>query len=954
MEPGFELQPALSALEDMNRFVRTMVASWLVANCNVAWSALTDDLVAYYRFEDNFADTSGSPQINNGTPVNFPGFTTGKLGRGMSLTGFRDYMSLDPAVHTELDFGSTADGTAVDFTIAMWIKQSNSASDPAVLSNKDWDSGANEGINWAVNGDSVPFDLNMKGDSGVRHDLDSAANSALLAVNSWNLVVMTVDRDGPTRLYINGVNTGTIPLSSQGDFNTGLPWNIGQDGVGNYGIDFTGAVDELAFWRRSLTGQEASQIWNGGVGTDLLAPQFDDTLKLVVNRQSGSMQIVNDTAVAQEIRAYSILSLGGALDPSAWTTVSNHYDGAGNGSVDNERWVVFSKSGSASDLSEGSLGVGSISQGAAVDLGTGIWKSYYKEDADVSFEFLDEIGQLVQGIVEFTGGPSGGFPYGDLNFDGSVTRLDWLALRARFGVDLANLSTAQRYRHADLDGDGQHSLADILEFQRAFDKVNGSGAFASVVNQLPEPQSSLLLFAASIALMSRKSGIARKLLSIGLCLVLASAHAQQSQAATLFSEDFDRIVLGPKVDEGLAGNQVWSGTPPTGWFVDDSNVPGGGVTEWAGWSFADPTWWAATAEDQGRSWFTKATGVIAIADPDEWDDLPHALGTYNTFLQTPPISLGGAAINSVQLRFDSSWLPEDFQTANLTVSYDGGIATEVFRWSSEVASPHFKPGATNETVIVPLQNPAGATNMVLRFGLFDAGNDWWWAIDNLQVFTPLTLQVNTATGAAVLLADPSLEISGYEIFSPGGSLSATDWLTGNLDHQDFDVPQFAADFNGDSLVDGQDLSVWSAAYASSGAADADDDGDSDGRDFLTWQRNLRSEAPGGDPWLTFLASDSRVIEATLGESAIVTNTSLGFAYNAAKDSRDLAFEYITRAGDKVTGSVVYVGGSSTIAVPEPMAGHLMVLLATQCLAVRVVRRGSLHTFLLKGSSYEAR
>jgi len=28
--------------------------------------------------------------------------------------------------------------------------------------------------------------------------------------------------------------------------------------------------------------------------------------------------------------------------------------------------------------------------------------------------------------------------------------------------------------------------------------------------------------------------------------------------------------------------------------------------------------------------------------------------------------------------------------------------------------------------------------MVLTFGLFDAGNDWWWAIDNIEVTGLLT------------------------------------------------------------------------------------------------------------------------------------------------------------------------------------------------------------------------
>ncbi|MCP4640694.1 MAG: hypothetical protein GY851_09690, partial [bacterium] len=41
--------------------------------------------------------------------------------------------------------------------------------------------------------------------------------------------------------------------------------------------------------------------------------------------------------------------------------------------------------------------------------------------------------------------------------------------------------------------------------------------------------------------------------------------------------------------------------------------------------------------------------------------------------------------------------------------------------------------ATNEAVAVGITVPEGAQNMVVTFGLYDAGNDWWWAIDNVDV-----------------------------------------------------------------------------------------------------------------------------------------------------------------------------------------------------------------------------
>lgn len=72
-----------------------------------------------------------------------------------------------------------------------------------------------------------------------------------------------------------------------------------------------------------------------------------------------------------------------------------------------------------------------------------------------------------------------------------------------------------------------------------------------------------------------------------------------------------------------------------------------GVTEWAGWSFADKAWWVETADDQQRSQFELGVGTVAV--------------------------------------------------------------------------------------IVLLDNPGEATTAVITFGMLDAGNDWWWAIDNVEV-----------------------------------------------------------------------------------------------------------------------------------------------------------------------------------------------------------------------------
>jgi len=222
--------------------------------------------------------------------------------------------------------------------------------------------------------------------------------------------------------------------------------------------------------------------------------------------------------------------------------------------------------------------------------------------------------------------------------------------------------------------------------------------------------------------------------------------------AALFAEDFEGLVLGPNVDESLAGEEVWSETPPEGWMIDESGIPGigdpamDGVTEWAGWAFTYKDWWVQTAGDQDRSQFTLGVGTVAVADPDEWDDQTHAdsaaAGWYKTFLSTPAIDISAAQPGTLVLTFSSSWVPEydtDYrQTANLTVSFDGAAPAELFLWESNSGSPNYKPGATNEMVTMSIDAPAGAQTMTLTFGLFDAGNDWWWAIDNIEVTGLLT------------------------------------------------------------------------------------------------------------------------------------------------------------------------------------------------------------------------
>ncbi|QDT67814.1 hypothetical protein MalM25_07200 [Planctomycetes bacterium MalM25] len=242
--------------------------------------------------------------------------------------------------------------------------------------------------------------------------------------------------------------------------------------------------------------------------------------------------------------------------------------------------------------------------------------------------------------------------------------------------------------------------------------------------------------------------------------------------AEVWTEDFEGVALGDSVNErrSLVADKVTAANDdaetfvrpdsftkdaPAGWNVDNSDTPADtlgdnnvGVFEWEGWSFATEDFWTF-ADGSGRGDFDNASGVFAIADGDEWDDLgdPTDLGELNTLLETPAIDIPAIADGSrFAIKFDSSWRDEDDQAAILTVSLDGGSPTEILRWESQqtldpnntpgdpsddVPNPFFHDDNTNEMVLLEIDT-AGASTAQFAFRYIGT-NDWWWAVDNIQV-----------------------------------------------------------------------------------------------------------------------------------------------------------------------------------------------------------------------------
>ncbi|MFJ8912989.1 alkaline phosphatase family protein [Amycolatopsis sp. NPDC102389] len=191
-------------------------------------------------------------------------------------------------------------------------------------------------------------------------------------------------------------------------------------------------------------------------------------------------------------------------------------------------------------------------------------------------------------------------------------------------------------------------------------------------------------------------------------------------------DPFDTVIddLKPRTDEtGIPADVLgWTRTPPTGWSVDNSRMGTGGMTEWRGWSFTTDEFWTKTQRDQWRESNVRARGVFAVADSDEWSDKTHS-GLYDTTLTSPKYDVEGRS--AAKIAFQSHYRKEGQETATVTVSFDGGAQHEVLRYPGDVI-------AKAESVRVTV--PPGAKSMVVRWRLSNGDNDFYWAIDDPQVY----------------------------------------------------------------------------------------------------------------------------------------------------------------------------------------------------------------------------
>jgi hypothetical protein len=368
--------------------------------------SITNDMIVHLPFDADYANLA--PSAVTAAPAGAPTIEAGRIGAGaVHISNSRDgsffnYVTLGAA--PELNLGGT-----VDFTVSFWTKVNSKNGDPSFLSNKDWRSGGNAGwVIFASGGGNLAWNYTESGSSRV-----DVGSSYTLIDGNWHHVAVSFDRDGNALTYYDGVLSSVTFIGPATEtLDSGLPTNIGQDGTGAYtdggSVEIDALIDDVAIWRRPLTGFELRRIHQfglSGVGASAVPDPAVVTLADTIPA-ANAVDVRADTTVTAIIVDGALpldngtvqLTLNGSPAAVTFSKVGNattvtHQPAAPlpNGSTQNAR-IIFGD-GVNSVTSSWSFVVVRIAQPRGI---TGHW-NFDNNDLSAS------IGQA----LEYRGGPAG-------------------------------------------------------------------------------------------------------------------------------------------------------------------------------------------------------------------------------------------------------------------------------------------------------------------------------------------------------------------------------------------------------------------------------------------------------------------------------------------------------------------------------------------------------------------
>jgi hypothetical protein len=226
-----------------------MVCLFVILTAGAASAALIDDLVAYYPFNGNANDESGSG--NNGAVHGavLSEDRYGKPDKAYSFNGTDSYIEINNSSSLEMGYS--------DYSIAAWIKTAATSNNGRIFS---------KGSSGCLTG----YMMRMGGGNSAYIHFENAYNYGCytffwgsIPVNddNWHCVVGVTDRKQGSKIYVDGkLDTERAVNTSSYDLTNGRNPTIGKNDVGNYVEFFKGEIDEVRVYRRTLSETEVQEL----------------------------------------------------------------------------------------------------------------------------------------------------------------------------------------------------------------------------------------------------------------------------------------------------------------------------------------------------------------------------------------------------------------------------------------------------------------------------------------------------------------------------------------------------------------------------------------------------------------------------------------------------------------------------------------------------------------------
>ena len=480
----------------------------------------------------------------------------------------------------------------------------------------------------------------------------------------------------------------------------------------------------------------------------------------------------------------------------------------------------------------------------------------------------------------------------DLDEDLDVDQDDFVKFMENHKGDLSSLTPEEQFLAGDLDGDGDNDFDDFVLFEQGFDAIFGGGSFQAMLTGVPEPSSlamGLMSLIGAVALRHRKRQSILGLLLLAT-IIAASPSAGYAQQLHTFESDLEGwmtvdfglpgVVIDRSATGATEGSMAMSIQQPEDQFSWNAQVNyGGGSAGFNAW---------ANAVDVGASLFelqfdvTYDTSTIPQDEPPTFTNISIAVNADTGWSQIDSLATSDAMTDetvSVAVPLsDMTNLPATssetgFFQLNIGMNGDWGLDPGTFYFDNfrlvQVAEPaRLTLTVDSGTGDMELSNESGETINFDYYELTSAGNSLtpggWDSLDsqNLDSVGPGPGQSWLAgsnpspsdLSEAFLLGMSSIDDGGTPIDLGAAYNTTVDARDIFFRYRDPARPTtlveamveyettLTADFEPDGDVDSDDLATLTAAYGTNANGDTDGDNDTDGTDFLRWQRQYTGPA----------------------------------------------------------------------------------------------------------------